>query len=89
MSKEFTHVFTEAGNGFPCQGEEVLCPHGPFGDVDLLIVCDSGPIQTHSPGQGNTVALVCEPSGRDWDDLSEEEQDEIYESGYIVGSINA
>lgn len=86
MTTTYTHLFTERGNGFPPDAAEVL-EADDVGGGSLWIVRGSGMIQTHGSGDGNTVPLICEPSDRDWDDLTEDEQDALYQDAYRVARI--
>jgi hypothetical protein len=88
MATEYTHVFTETGNGFPEDGDVVVCDND--GDITLLKIVGSSPIHTTQTGSGhgNYVYLVCKPCARCWDDMDEAEQDDFYDNGFHVGPID-
>jgi len=75
---EWTHEFYEAGNGFPEVGDEVVC------DGEILVVRKVSRIHTNRPGVGNSVYLVCEETGNDIWDRSEE----WYADAYRVAEID-
>jgi len=87
MSVNYTHTFNEFGNGFPNDGDDVICDDNGF--ITLLTVISSSPIHTAQTGSGdgNYVYLVCEPSPTSWDDLDDGEQDDLYENGYHVAPV--
>lgn len=68
---KYTHIFTERGNGFPEDGERVLCDID--GDITLLRVVESSPIHTAEggSGHGNYIYLVCKPDETEWFDFVE------------------
>lgn len=77
----WTHVFCEAGNGFPGVGEEVI--YAADGDVILLKVVAISSIHT-AQWQANYVYVECESADRDWDDLDEADADSLYEDPHHV-----
>lgn len=88
MSKTYTHRFTEQGNGFPQDGEEVI-ETSDFGDATLWVLVESTDIQTHRPGEGNTIDCILRRSDRDYDDLTDEEANAAWSDLHHVVAIEA
>lgn len=82
----YTHEFHEAGNGFPQDGDNVLCEWG--GEVEILTVEESSPIHT-AQWQANMIYVTCRPADECWDDLTEQEQAKRYQSDHWVKPITA
>ena len=80
----WTHTFSECGNGFPRNGEDVL--EVVDGDVRLLTVVETSPIHT-AQWAANMVYVVCEESDNDWDDYSEDKQTRLYEDMHHVEPV--
>ena len=85
----YTHMFHEAGNGFPGVGDEVISDEdgGICNDIRLLKVVGMSRIHTRQ-WHANYVYLVCEPADRDWDDLSESKQDRLYDTLHHVSRLD-
>lgn len=79
---EYTHIFHECGNGFPGDGEEVVCADMSWGAM-LLVVESSSMIHTGRSGEPNYVYCVCREADREWDDLTEDEQDELFHDHHV------
>lgn len=86
QTKTTRYVVTERGNGLPDVGDLVILDHD-HGWHRLLVVTATGRIETHQPGDGNTMAVECAPAAVDWDDWSEGRQDEAWESLHHVAPI--
>jgi len=80
--KKYEYIFEEAGNGFPQDGEEVLL-EDELGWHKLMTIVESSPIHTIQ-WQANFLYLMAVESERDYDSLSESEQDEVWESHYRI-----
>lgn len=77
-SDPFTHIFCENGNGFPSEGEEVLIV-GECGWHQLKKVARTSHIHTRQ-WEANYIYLTLTDADRDYSDLTDEEQDEAWES---------
>lgn len=73
---DWTHIFREAGNGFPQDGDRVICEHD--GEIDILRIVSSGPILTRQ-WQSDYMYVVCEPTGDDFYDLRPEHATRLYD----------
>lgn len=73
----YTHVFRESGNGFPRVGEAVLV-EGDCGGHSIMRVVETSPIHTRQ-WAANWMYLTLGPADREWDDLTEMEQDAAWE----------
>ena len=74
----YTHVCYERGNGLPSVGDEVLIADDG-GWHQIMRVASTSRIQT-AQWQANHVYLTLESAERDYDELSDEEQDEAFEN---------
>jgi hypothetical protein len=83
---QWTHYFAEAGNGLPGVGDKVLFQDG-WGDTTILVVRRVSCIHTQQY-KPNWVYLACEPADRDWDDLTDTEQDTLFESAHHVATFD-
>ena len=72
----WTHEFSEAGNGFP--GVDELVIEELDGDIRLLVIKEISRIHTIQ-WQANYVYLVCEEADENWDEWSEKKQDRNWE----------
>jgi hypothetical protein len=86
MNNEFTHEFHEQGNGFPCVGDDVIVNHDDCGHYNLARVASTSPIHTKQ-WNANYIYVTLEDSPTDWDELSSEKQDELYDSLHHVSAI--
>lgn len=86
---KYTHIYTEQGNGYPQDGEEVIV-EGESGAAEIRRVISSSPIQTGNAmrGAGNYIYVELGDADRDYDELSEEEQDEAWETLYHVCGLD-
>jgi hypothetical protein len=82
----YTHEFHEAGNGFPCVGDNVIVDCG-YGDFQLKKVASVSSIQTKQ-WAANWIYLTLADSDTDWDDLDQAEQDRLYDSLHHVSEID-
>ena len=74
------YTISEAGNGWPQIGDEILI-EGACGWHTLAVVVSGGNIATHGSGRANTCDVeTTEDGARDWDDLTDDEKDEAWES---------
>ena len=74
----YTHVCYERGNGLPSVGDEVLIADDG-GWHQIMRVASRSRIQT-AQWQANHVYLTLESAERDYDELSDEEQEEAFEN---------
>jgi hypothetical protein len=80
---KWTHIFHEAGNGFPQDGDDVLVAGRCCGNHKIMRVKDSSRIHTHQ-WRANWIYIQLEDSDSDYGDMTEEEQDEAWENMYHV-----
>jgi len=77
-----TYYLTERGNGFPTVGDEVILADESGWHI-LLVITRRSRIETQQ-WQANRLRVECEASERKWDDLRDDEQDELWESLHHV-----
>jgi hypothetical protein len=82
---EWTHTFSEAGNGFPSDGELVI-EEGDMGWHKLMRVVETSRIHT-SQWRANTIYLLAEDAEENWDDYSDKELDEMWEDLHHIDPI--
>lgn len=83
---EWTHHFSEAGNGFPGVGDNVII-EDESGWYEIVKVATVSRIQTEQ-FCANMIYLTVEESELDWGALTEAEQDEAWGSLYHVDVVD-
>lgn len=81
----YTHIFHEAGNGFPKVGDEVLI-EGNCGFHEIKKVTEISHIHTEQ-WQANRVYLTLEDADRDYDNLSDDDAKDAWENLPHVSAI--
>lgn len=84
---KYEYEFHENGNGFPANGDHVIYDDDN-GTIKILKVTDSSTIITKQFSANYCYLNGSEAeSDIDWDDLSEEEQDQIYQDSHHVSKV--
>lgn len=76
MTATYTHIFREAGNGFPQDGDHVLCVYDG-GQMQVLVLDGTSPIHT-AQWQANYVYCQCSRADLQVEDFSDPELDGMY-----------
>lgn len=84
---DFTHVFLEAGNGFPGVGDDVLIG-ADCGRIEIKKVASISRINTRQ-WKPNWIYLTLTDADRDYDELSDDEAEEAWEELHHVNEITA
>lgn len=78
----YTHIFHEAGNGFPRVGDEVIIERD-MGWHEIKKVASISSIHTRQ-WQANWIYLTLEAADRDYDDLDDAEAEAAWNDLYHV-----
>ena len=81
MATTYTHTVRDYPLGYlPDLGDEVIVCDEHGCPVRLAFVASAGDIETSNPmgGRGNSMQITVSDASRDWDDLDEALQDQLF-----------